>query len=330
MGRPLTIRRVRRGKRFAYLKDGEPVDPAVRRRIERLAIPPAWMHVEIAASPQAKILARGVDAAGRTQYIYNPRFRAAQDREKFGRLAEFGVRLPTFREMLDADFRRRGLSRERVLACVLTLIDEELFRVGSPRYANEHDSYGVTTLEKQHLTLTASRAVLKFPGKSRSTLNRTVANPRVVRVLQALAELPGDTLFQYLPSDEAEPQAVTSDAVNAVVREHFGEAHTVKSFRTWGATVEMVRLLAGEAEMPGEADHPALVSEALRRVAARLENTPTVAKESYVDPRVIEVFDDPERRQSLRRSYARMSPGEYMSFAERLTLRILGECDAPE
>ena len=322
---------MRRGRGFSYLKHGEPVDAAVKRRIERLAIPPAWNNVEIAASPSAKVLARGIDAAGRTQYIYNSKFRSARDEEKFERLAEFGAGLTVFRRDLALNVRSHDLTRVRVTACALTLIDQELFRVGSPRYAEEHETYGLTTLEKRHLTCTATRAILRFPGKSGSAFDRTITDQRVVRVLRALAELPGEALFQYVDGgvSGSELRTVTAQVLNDIIKASFGDAHTVKSFRTWGATVQAVEVLA--ATPPAQEDDTAIesgeVRNAIRVVAERLENTPAVARDSYIDPRVLDAFSDPDRAGALRRSYRRMRPRAELSVAERLTLRIL--TDAP-
>ena len=329
--RTLSISRVRRGNHFSYLKRDEPVDESVKRRIERLAIPPAWENVEIAASPSAKVLAKGIDAAGRTQYIYNAKYRSARDQEKFERLAEFGAGLPEFRRELASNLRTRGLTQQRVSACVLTLIDQELFRVGSSRYADEHETYGVTTLEKQHLALTATRAILCFPGKSGSTFERTITDQRLVRVLSALADLPGAPLFQYCVTDHADDgvRQVTATAVNSLIKEAFGPVHTVKSFRTWGATAHAVEALASaEPENGDDAVTPEQERAAIRLVAERLENTPAVARESYIDPRVLEAFSDPDRSRALRRSYQRMRARNELSVAERLTLRIMTD-DTP-
>lgn len=322
-GPRLSIQRERRGKGFTYLRDGLPVDEATVRRIEKLAIPPAWDDVEIAASRSAKVLARGIDAAGRTQYIYHPRFRAQQDEAKFERLADFARQLPMVREQLGSDLRRHGLGHDRVIACVLTLIDQELFRVGSQRYTEEHNTYGVTTLTTSHLTLTASRARLRFPGKSGSRFERTISDSRVVRVLTQLAELPGGALFQYCDDEtEGKVHPVTADHVNASLKGLVGDEHSAKDFRTWGGTVQVVRSLL-ETHDGEETDVDARTRAAIQSAAECLENTPEVARSAYVAPAVITAFTDTATADALRADFERLTDEPHFSREEQFTLHIL-------
>ncbi len=293
-------------------------------RIDALAIPPAWTDVEIARSPSAKVLARGVDAAGRTQAIYHPSFRRRRDREKFDRVLRFAERLPRLRARVDRDLRRRTLGRDRVVACVIRLIDQEFFRVGNPEYARRYRSYGVTTLRQKHVRASAAAVTFDFIGKSGKRHLRRVRDPRVARIIARLAEMPGQDIFRFFDEDGI-VRNVESRHVNDYVKRHAGEEFTAKDFRTWGGT-----LLAASALLaldPEELSTPSRSAAAMRRivreVAERLGNTPAVTKSSYIDPRVFDAAEDRERLERVRSARARMRPRRYFSVEEQSALALL-------
>lgn len=308
-----------------YRLNGRKIKRAAEiRRLDALAIPPAWVEVEIARSPSARVLARGIDAAGRTQTIYHPSFRKRQERAKFDRMLRFARALPRLRAQVDHDLRRRRLSRDRVTACVISLIDAQLFRVGSSRYAKRYRSYGVTTLRDEHLSTTSSSVEFDFIGKSGKRQQRRVRDPRVARLIAQLVALPGPEVFRFFDEDGV-AHRVRSRHVNAYVKRHMGEEFTAKDFRTWGGTVLVASALLDlePLELESGRARAAAVRDAVRQASERLGNTPAVTRSSYVDPRVIEAAEAPEMLARVRA--ARLRPAHYLSAAEQRALRLLTE-----
>lgn len=297
-------------------------------RIEALAIPPAWRDVEIARSPRAKVLARGVDAAGRSQAIYHPAFRKRREREKFERILRFAERLPALRRQVDRDLRRPGLRRDRVVACVIRLMDEQFFRVGNERYAREHGSFGVTTLQRRHVEVSSSSVVFDFVGKSGKRHRRTVRDRRIARLVAQLEAAPGHELFRFMDED-GEMHDLRSSQVNAYVKRHMGEEFSAKDFRTWGGTLLAVSALLsaelGEEDVPAsKAELASTMRRVVREVAERLGNTPAVTRSSYIDPRVFAAVEDGATLPRVRRAMTRMRPRRYLSVEEQCVLRVLG------
>ena len=323
--RRLPITREPAADGFVYRQDGRRITRKSEiARIDALAIPPAWTDVEIARSPSAKVLARGVDAAGRTQAIYHPAFRRRRDREKFDRVVRFAERLPRLRARVDRDLRRRTLSRDRVVACVIRLIDQGYFRVGNAEYARRNRSYGVTTLRRRHVRATASAVTFDFVGKSGKRHLRRVRDPRVARLVQRLEEMPGQELFRFFDEDGI-VRNIESRHVNAYVKRFAGEEFTAKDFRTWGGT-----LLAASALLalePEELSTPRKAAAATRAVvkdvAERLGNTPAVTRSSYIDPRVLDAAEDPELLARVREAGRRMRPRPYFSTEEQSALALI-------
>ncbi|MBC7767777.1 MAG: DNA topoisomerase IB [Phycisphaerales bacterium] len=285
------LSRRRSGGGFSYRDaDGKPVrDKATLQRIQKLAIPPAWTDVWICASPNGHVQATGRDARGRKQHRYHARFREAREAVKFERLAEFAKALPSLRAQVESDMRKQKLTREKVLATIVHLLDTTLIRVGNDEYAKSNKSYGLTTLKDQHAKIEGDNLRFVFTGKSGKTWRLTVKNRRVAKVVKAAQDLPGQRLFQYLDENEA-PQSVTSTDVNAYLREISGSDITAKDFRTWGGTVlaaaEFARLGAFETETLAKAN----VKAAIETVSGSLGNTPTICRKCYVHPQVLEAY----------------------------------------
>lgn len=326
--RKLSISRERDGDDFVYRRDGRKIrSPSELARIEALAVPPAWEDVEIARSRSARVLARGVDAAGRVQAIYHPAFRRRQDREKFERMLRFGRTLPRLRSRVDRDLRRRRLGRDRVVACVIRLIDLQFFRVGNSEYARRHRSYGATTLRREHVTATGSSVEFNFVGKSGKRQQRRVSDPRLARIIGQLLELPGSEVFKFL-DEEGEPHDVRSRHVNAYVKRHMGEEFTAKDFRTWGASALVAsELLALDGEeLESAKGRDAAVRDAIRVAAERLGNTYEVTRSSYIDPRIIETAEQPNTLAIVQA--ARVRPRRYFSREEQRAMRLLADSSA--
>ncbi|MBE7249065.1 MAG: DNA topoisomerase IB, partial [Actinomycetospora chiangmaiensis] len=236
-GRP-GLTRKRTGTGFRYLDArGTPVrDKAVLTRIKALAIPPAYTDVWICPRRNGHIQATGRDAKGRKQYRYHPDFRQAREADKFSRIMAFANALPGIRQRVDADMKRPGLSRDKVLATVVHLLETTLIRVGNDDYARTNKSYGLTTLRDPHVRIEGAALSFRFKGKSGKTWDVALKDRRVARIVKACQDLPGQELFQYLDADGTQ-RDVTSSDVNAYLREINGEDFTAKDFRTWAGTV---------------------------------------------------------------------------------------------
>lgn len=322
----LPISRVAGDAGFTYLLKGRRIArKSELARIEALAIPPAWIDVEIAKSPRNKVLARGVDAAGRVQAIYNPSFRKRQDRRKFERVEHFGRALPALREQIDRDLSRRTLCQERVVASVVHLIDTQLFRVGSSRYAKQNHSYGITTLRRRHVSITGDNINFSFVAKSGKRTRKTLRDARVARLLRRLSdELPGAEIFRFVDGS-GEAHVVRRRHINGYVKQHAGESFTAKDFRTWGATVVVATALLdlNPEVVSSPAAREAALRDAVRDAAERLGNTPAVAKSSYVDPRLFSAVQHPRILREAQARRRRMRGGSHHSADERGTLALL-------
>ena len=293
------IRRRRAGTNFRYVSvDGSAIrDDKTLGRIRALAIPPAYTDVWICASPRGHLQATGRDARGRKQYRYHPRWQTVRGEGKFERIITFGGALPTLRRRLRADLKRRGLPREKVVAIVVALMAESLARVGNDEYARTNHSYGLTTLRSRHVAfLRGGRAQFKFRGKGGKAQEIAVDDARLVKLVRACQELPGQVLFQY-KDPEGRIQPVDSDAVNAYLRVAMGESYTAKDFRTWGATLHAFRLFAAtplpEPDADGHTSERAFASseaEVVKQVAQVLGNTPAVCRKSYIDPAIFDAW----------------------------------------
>jgi DNA topoisomerase-1 len=305
------IRRRHAGKRFGYLDvDGRPIrDARVLDRIEGLAIPPAWTDVWICPSPRGHIQATGRDAKGRKQYRYHPRWREVRDETKYGRLRAFGEALPRLRRRVDEDLARSGLSREKVLASVVRLLETTLIRVGNEEYARHNESYGLTTLRDDHVDVAGADVTFTFRGKSGKEHTVGVHDRKLAAIVKRCRDLPGQELFQY-EDTEGGQHVVGSADVNAYLHEVMGEEFTAKDFRTWAGTVlaaaELVRL--GPADSETAARHN--VVAAIETVAERLGNTPAICRRCYVHPVVNETYLDGELHNVAARPASDRKDGE--------------------
>jgi DNA topoisomerase-1 len=247
--------------------------------------------VWICPDPAGHIQATGRDARGRKQYRYHPAWTSCRDEAKFSSLVAFGRALPRLRARIDADLRRRGLSRERVVASVVRLLDNTLIRVGNDAYARDNSSFGLTTLRTRHLAIEGSSLRFSFVGKSGRTWRLKLTDRRVANVVRAIQELPGQRLIQYVGED-GERHVIRSQDVNSYLREAVGADFTSKHFRTWGATVAAALALAKEERPSSRREQTAVLNRIIDAVAARLRNTRAVCRRCYVHPAVIEAWRD--------------------------------------
>jgi DNA topoisomerase IB len=294
---------VRRGRGFEYRDPagGRVEDLEVHERIAELSIPPAWREVWICTDPLGHLQATGLDADGRKQYLYHERWRVHRDRLKFDSMLAFGQALPRLRRRVAgelaspagggvAQLAAEDLSRELVLACAVRLLDVGFFRIGSEGYAERNESYGLTTMLREHVTVSEHELVFDFPAKSGQRRVQEIADAQALAVVAALKRRrAGVQLLAYRePSGWAELHA---EDVNAYLKQHTGGSFTAKDFRTWNATVlAAVALAAGAQERPSRATRERAVRAAVKTVAAYLGNTPAVCRASYIDPRVIDRY----------------------------------------
>jgi DNA topoisomerase I len=288
--RPGLTRR-RSGRGFTYLDvHGKRIaDRATIARIRALAIPPAWTDVWICPDPNGHLQATGRDARGRKQYRYHAEFRATRSAAKFDRLLGFAGALPRIRRRVERDLGRRSLTREKVLAAVVRLLELSLIRVGNDEYARLNRSFGLTTFKNRHVEVRGTSIRFRFRGKSGRQHDVGLRDRRLAAIIRRCQALPGQELFQYL--DEAgQPRDVTSEDVNAYLRDASGADVTASDFRTWAGTVVAYRALAALESAPDPRTARRNILDAIRASAAELGNTETVARNSYVHPGVLEAY----------------------------------------
>jgi DNA topoisomerase I len=287
------IRRVRRGSSFAYLTpDGRPLrDPAELRRIKALVIPPAWTDVWICPDPRGHLQASGRDARGRKQYRYHGRWRQVRDETKYDRLIGFATKLPLIRKHTSADLKNPKLTREKVLAAVVQLLEKTLIRVGNDEYAKENQSYGLTTLRDGHVDVNGGRVRFSFRGKSGVEHDIKLDDRRLARIIKACRDMPGYDLFQYYDED-GQRHTVGSDDVNAYLKEITGEDYTSKDFRTWAGTVLAADMLRAFAAFGSDSEAKKNIVRAVESVAQRLGNTKAVCRKCYIHPAILDAYVD--------------------------------------
>ena len=299
------IRRVKRGKGFSYVGvEGAVVGPEERARIAAIAIPPAWTDVWICPDPEGHILATGRDARGRKQYRYHPRWREVRDGNKYDRLGRFGHALPEIRAHLEGDLARRGLGEEKVLATVVSLLDESLIRIGNDEYKAQNDSYGLTTIGEDHVSVRGSQVRFEFRAKSGVAQSVAVSDKRLAKIVKQCQELPGEDLFAFTGND-GRVVDVTSTHVNEYLRAVTGDSFTAKDFRTWGGTVVAAEVLAGVGPAVTKKEQEANVLVAVDTAAHALGNTRAVARSCYVHPGVADAYRAGELDEAWRRARGR-------------------------
>jgi DNA topoisomerase-1 len=287
------IRRRRRGRGLVYVgPDGNPVtDPAELERIRRLAIPPAWTDVWICALANGHLQVTARDARGRKQYRYHARYREVRDETKFGRMIAFSEILHLIRERVERDISLPELSRDKVLATVVWLLERTLIRVGSDEYARDNGSFGLTTLRRRHVAVSGAKLRFEFRGKSGVPHSVAITDRRISRIVQRCQELPGQELFQYLGPD-GRRQSVAADDINEYLRRITGRDVTAKDFRTWAGTMLAAAALREIGTGRTQKEIKANIVRAIDRVAKRLGNTRAVCRKYYVHPAVIEAYTE--------------------------------------
>ena len=287
------IKRLGTPKRgFRYASQNGRLTPSDLQRIYELKIPPAWTDVAINPATKGKLQAVGKDTAGRWQYLYHESHRRTQELRKFRRLTKFAAAIPKMRASVRRDLRKPGLGRERVLACVLRILSTCFMRPGSQVYASEHGSYGIATLRRKHVTVKGDVVEFDFPGKSGVRQYRQLDDRQVARVIRSLLKVPGYNVFKF-QNEDGNFVKLTSQHINAYIKEVMGSNFSAKDFRSWAVTLVCACALAREGiETPLKktAKNKRVVA-AIKETAEVLGNTPAVCRGSYVCPEIINAFD---------------------------------------
>lgn len=320
------IRRIRRAKGFRYVTaDGRPIRGQKQlTRIAQLAIPPAWENVTIAAGPGEPLQAIGQDSMGKWQYRYHEQFMQDSSQRKYKKIVAFGQALKRARSRWSRDLERRGLSRRKVCAAMIRLMDAAAFRIGSENSARKRKTYGLTTLRRSHVEVHGNTIQFRYKGKSGIKHQRTVTDPALACVIRKLCQLTKGRLFQYQDRD-GELHAVTAEQLNRYIKNTIGPEFTAKDFRTWTASVAAAYHLAVAGCVDNERLQKKQIITAIDAVATRLGNTRAVARKSYIAPRIVAHYLD-GRTIAIGRSCgldALASRKRGLTCEEKATLKLL-------
>jgi DNA topoisomerase-1 len=327
------IRRRRRGSGFSYYADGGELctDPAELARIRALVIPPAWTDVWICPDPRGHIQAVGIDAAGRRQYRYHDVWRLQRDAAKFDHVLEVAAALPRLRRVVRVELAGRGLTADRVLAAAAALLDLGAFRIGGEEYTSadtdaDQASFGLATVLRSQVRVRGAQVWFDYPSKGGAQVSQEVRDEAVARVMRSLLARrdPSPELLGYW--DGRRWRDIRTTDINAHLTELAGADMTAKDFRTWHATVCAAATLAEQSRTATtEAKRKRAVAAAMREAAELLGNTPAVARKSYVDPRIIDLFHDGVTISITGGAVGSARDGARpgLSFAERAVLELL-------
>jgi DNA topoisomerase I len=290
------IARRRRGRGFEYIdaKGRRIGDEEAVERIAGLRIPPAWKDVWICPHPMGHLQATGVDDRGRKQYLYHPKWRERRDQEKFDEMIAFAGALPGMRRRVARQLARDGMTRDRVLACSVRLLDRGFFRVGGEDYAVENESYGLATMHKKHVKLLDGDVIVfDYPAKSGQRRVQSIVDPAVYEIVDRLKRRRGGGVELLAYRDGGRWRDLKSADINAYVKQVTGGDFSAKDFRTWNATVLAAVALAvsGPAANGSQTARKRAKTRAVKEVARYLGNTPAVCRASYIDPRIFDRFD---------------------------------------
>ncbi|MDQ3155251.1 MAG: DNA topoisomerase IB [Actinomycetota bacterium] len=313
--------RRRQGRGFTYVgADGRTLHGTDRERCEALVIPPAWTGVWICPLPQGHLQAVGTDDAGRRQYLYHPDWRIKRDAEKFLQMETFAAALPAARRRAHRHLDGSEPSQDFASALAFVMLDHGVFRIGSERYLDDNGSYGLTTIDKEHTLLNRSGIEISYPGKSSQEVEVEITDARACDAIRLLRSRRGgsDRLLAY--KDGRLWRNLDADQANSYIKQLMGEPASAKDFRTWRGTVAAAAALAA-ADAHSKSARKSAVTEAICVAADHLGNTPAVAKSAYVDPRIVDLFED---GIVIDRPKRLVAPGACLSpTVERQVLHLL-------
>ena len=317
--------RRRAGKGFVYLDEsGKRLPAEDAQRVKDLVIPPAWKDVWICPWPNGHLQAVGTDDAGRRQYLYHPDWRTRRDGEKFKKRVTFGRALSKAREQVLVDLGAEGMTRERACAVAVRLLDLGYFRIGNEEYAEENNSFGLTTLERRHVRRVGKTLVFDFVGKSGIEHRIEIDDVGAVEALEVMRKRRGGDERLLAWKDGRRWRPVDSSVVNEYVGRTTGLDATAKDFRTWHATVIAAAALANAGEPATKTARKRAEVAAMKEVAEFLGNTPALARSSYVDPRVVDAFEEGRTIEAAVKRRYKTADARQASL-ERAVLRLLKE-----
>jgi len=286
------IVRQRKGTGFSFTIQNAVVrDKEILARIKRLVIPPAWTNVWICLRSNGHIQVTGYDVRGRKQYKYHEQWNVIRNQTKFHRLYEFGKELPKLRKRLDEDIHKPQLTKEKVLATVVSLMERTFIRVGNSEYEKLYGSYGLTTLKDGHVNITGATMKFSFKGKKGIFHTITLKNKKLAKIVKACRDIPGKELFQYI-NDEGVRCSIDSGMVNGYIQETTAKDFSAKDFRTWAGTLSMLSSFKSLGDASTQADTKKNIILALDEVSSKLGNTRTICKKYYVHPEIIKLYEE--------------------------------------
>ncbi|HEY3464117.1 MAG TPA: DNA topoisomerase IB [Amycolatopsis sp.] len=319
------IRRIRRGRGFSYrTPDGEPLtDQETLERIKGLVIPPAWRDVWICPYPNGHIQAVGIDDAGRRQYLYHEQWRRDRDEEKHDRVLAMARRLPEWRASVEADLAGRGLTRKRVLAAALRMLDRGIFRTGGEEYAEENGTHGVATLLRSHAAVRGDEC--RFCYVAKGGLDREVAirDPALASVVKSLLRSRAESERLLVYREGGSWHEVHAADINERFKELAGEDCTAKDLRTWTATVLAAAAFAAADPPTSESARKRAEARVMKEVSQALGNTPAVCRSSYVDPRLVEAYRSERTIAPALKRAGRLDGDDAREVLEKACARLL-------
>lgn len=319
------ISRQKAKDQFSYVDaHGKAIDnPETLTRIRSLMLPPAWENVWISPKANGHLQATGIDTKNRKQYRYHAKWNAIRSQTKFFRMVAFGEALPLLRERLAKDLKKPELSREKVIAIALSVMEQTLIRVGNAAYEKEYGSYGLTTLKDRHVKLEGTEMRFSFKGKKGIYHDITLHDRRLSSLVKACRDIPGKELFQYF-DENGDRHPIDSGMVNTYLHETMGDDFSAKDFRTWAGTVNALRLLAELEPCETDKELKKNVNTVLDEVSHKLGNTRTVCRKHYVHPQILEAYEcqdlNPYIKQKAR---FRQSSPYGLDGIEKLLLKFL-------
>lgn len=314
------IERVKKGKGYAYFYKNEKItDQEKIKRIKSLVIPPAWEKVWISPLKNSHLQVTGYDTKLRKQYIYHPLWIALRSKTKFHKLYQFGKTLPLIRKNLQKDLRLHGLSRRKVLAALVSLMEKTNIRVGNEAYEKLYGSRGLSTLKDQNVQFNGSKIRFTFIGKKGVKHDISIRSKRLAKIVRRCREIPGEELFQYFDGND-EAQTISSGDVNEYIKEISGEDFTSKDFRTWEGSVECIKVFKETGFGGSQPRIKKNIVSAIDKVAENLGNTRSICKKYYIHPLIFTTYENGQLENYVNRI---KKGSKWMECEERILMEIL-------
>lgn len=318
----LCIKREKAGRGFHFIDENglRITDPKTLKRLKNLVIPPMWNEVMVCKFDDGHIQAIGRDAKGRKQYIYHSNWEKLKQEEKFHRIEDFVEKLPEIRKICQKNINLKQWNKDKVLALLVMILDDYGIRIGNQYYANENETYGLTTLRRKHLTVNKSQLIFKYKGKSNQTREVLIDDEELIKNIKKCAELPGYEIFRY-QDEEGQFHNIDSTDVNEFISGIMGSEFSSKDFRTWVGTRLAVEFYPYVVQHKNEFPRKKFSSILIKMVADALGNTPTVCRDYYVHPTIFQFAD--EKKIPIKNPFKEPKLSHHLSASEKLALKII-------